>query len=70
MIANDYPLGFRISLHRKDLDIGLALAREVGAVLPITALATTFEDGIIAEGHGDDDISALARPIRRLSGLD
>lgn len=70
IIANDYPLGFRISLHRKDLDIGLALAREVGAVLPIAALATTFEDGIIAEGHGDDDISALARPIRRLSGLD
>ncbi len=70
MIANDYPLGFRISLHRKDLDIGLALARDVGAVLPISALALTFEDGIVAEGHGDDDISALARPIRRLSGLE
>jgi 3-hydroxyisobutyrate dehydrogenase len=70
MIANDYPLGFKISLHRKDLDIGLALAREVGAVLPITAIASSFEDGIIAQGHGDDDISALARPIRRLSGLE
>ena len=23
----------------------------------------------IAEGHGDDDNSALARPIRKLSGL-
>jgi 3-hydroxyisobutyrate dehydrogenase len=70
MIANEYPLGFRIALHRKDLGIVLELAREVGAALPVTALAATLEDGIIARGHGDDDNSALARPIRQLSGLD
>ncbi len=69
MIADDYPLGFKISLHRKDLGIGLELAKSVGAVLPISALAAVFEDGLIAQGHGDDDNSALARPIRRLSGL-
>ncbi|MGC2485509.1 MAG: NAD(P)-dependent oxidoreductase [Acidimicrobiales bacterium] len=69
MIDDDYPLGFKISLHRKDLGIGLELAHEVGAVLPVTALAATLEDGIIAQGFGDDDNSALARPIRKLSGL-
>jgi 3-hydroxyisobutyrate dehydrogenase len=69
MIDDDYPLGFKISLHRKDLGIGLELAQSVGAVLPVTALAATFEDGIIAQGFGDDDNSALARPIRKLSGL-
>lgn len=69
MIEDDYPLGFKISLHRKDLGIGLELAKSVGAVLPVTALAAVFEDGVIAQGHGDDDNSALARPIRRLSGL-
>lgn len=69
MIADDYPLGFKISLHRKDLGIGLDLARSVGAALPVTSLAATLEDGLIAQGHGDDDNSALARPIRRLSGL-
>lgn len=69
MIAGDYPLGFKISLHRKDLGIALELAKGVGAVLPVTALAAAFEDGVIAEGHGDDDNSALARPIRKLSGL-
>jgi 3-hydroxyisobutyrate dehydrogenase len=69
MIDDDYPLGFKISLHRKDLAIGLHLAESVGAVLPVTAMAATFEDGLIAEGHGDDDNSALARPIRKLSGL-
>jgi 3-hydroxyisobutyrate dehydrogenase len=70
MIANDYPLGFRIALHRKDLGIVLDLAREVGAALPVSALAAAFEDGIVARGHGDDDIAALARPIRELSGLE
>jgi 3-hydroxyisobutyrate dehydrogenase len=69
MINDEYPLGFKIALHRKDLGIGLALAEKVGAVLPITAIAATFEDGLASQGHGDDDISALARPIRRLSGL-
>ncbi len=69
MIDDDYPLGFKISLHRKDLGIGLELAHQVGAVLPVTALAAALEDGIIAQGFGDDDNSALARPIRKLSGL-
>ena len=69
MIDDDYPLGFKISLHRKDLAIALDLAREVGAVLPVSAMAAAFEDELIAEGHGDDDNSALARPIRRRSGL-
>jgi hypothetical protein len=32
-------------------------------------MAASFEDELIAEGHGDDDNSALARPIRKLSGL-
>jgi 3-hydroxyisobutyrate dehydrogenase len=69
MIADTYPLGFKIALHRKDLAIALELARSSGAVLPVAALAATFEDGLIAEGHGDDDNSALARTIRLLSGL-
>jgi 3-hydroxyisobutyrate dehydrogenase len=69
MINDEYPLGFKISLHRKDLGIGLELAKSVGATLPVTALAAVFEDGLIAQGYGDDDNSALARPIRKLSGL-
>jgi 3-hydroxyisobutyrate dehydrogenase-like beta-hydroxyacid dehydrogenase len=69
MIDNEYPLGFKISLHRKDLAIGLDLAETVGAVLPVTVMAATFEDELIAEGHGEDDNSALARPIRKLSGI-
>ena len=32
MLANDYPLGFKVALHRKDLGIALDLAREMGQV--------------------------------------
>lgn len=70
MIDNDYSLGFKVALHRKDLGIALDLAGQLGAVLPISALAAQLENGLIANGHGDDDMSALARAIRGLSGLD
>jgi 3-hydroxyisobutyrate dehydrogenase len=69
MIADDYPLGFRIALHLKDLGIALGLARDVGASLPVAALASQIEAGLVARGHGDDDNSALARAIREWSGL-
>lgn len=70
MIQNDYPLGFRTSLHLKDLAIALDLARGVGASLPVTALAAQLEAGLVARGHGDEDMSNLARAIRSLSALD
>ena len=70
MLANDYPLGFKVALHRKDLGIALQLARETGTALPISALCEQLEVGLIGTGHGDDDMSAVARSIRELSGLE
>jgi 3-hydroxyisobutyrate dehydrogenase len=70
MLANDYPLGFKVALHRKDLGIALGLARENGASLPVSALCEAIEAGLIGQGHADDDMSAVARSIRALSGLD
>jgi 3-hydroxyisobutyrate dehydrogenase len=70
MLDNDYPLGFKVALHRKDLGIALQLARETGTALPISALCEQLEAGLIGKGHGDDDVSAVARAIRELSGLE
>jgi 3-hydroxyisobutyrate dehydrogenase len=70
MLDNDYPLGFKVALHRKDLGIALDLAAQLGAALPVSALAAQLESGLIARGHADDDMSALARAIRGLSALD
>jgi 3-hydroxyisobutyrate dehydrogenase len=70
MIENDYPLGFKVALHRKDLAIALALARETGVSLPGSSLVAALEDGLIARGHGEDDQSSIARVIRGLSGME
>ncbi|MBI3746331.1 MAG: NAD(P)-dependent oxidoreductase [Chloroflexi bacterium] len=70
MLANDYPLGFKVALHRKDLGIALQLARETGTALPISALCEQIEAGLIGAGHADDDMSAVARAIRSLSALE
>jgi 3-hydroxyisobutyrate dehydrogenase len=69
MIEERYPLGFKVTLHRKDLAIALDLAREAGVSLPVAALTAQLENGLIAGGHGDEDMSALARSIRELSGM-
>jgi 3-hydroxyisobutyrate dehydrogenase len=69
VIDNAYPLGFRLSLHHKDLNIALETARELGVTLPATALVAQMENGLVERGYGDDDISAIARVIREQSGL-
>jgi 3-hydroxyisobutyrate dehydrogenase len=70
MIKNEYPLGFRVRLHRKDLAIAMEAARELGVFLPATALVEQIENSLIAQGYGDEDVSAMARVIRKSSGLD
>ena len=70
MLANDYPLGFKVALHRKDLGIALEMARETGTALPVTAIVENLEAALVKRGHGDDDVSAVARTIRELSGLE
>jgi 3-hydroxyisobutyrate dehydrogenase len=70
MIANEYPLGFKTRLHHKDLGIALTLAGELGVVLPLAGFAAQLENGLVARGYGDEDMSSLARTIREMSGLD
>ena len=69
MLANDYPLGFKVALHLKDLRIGLGLADELGAELPVTRMCAEIESQLVEGGHADDDVSAVARAIRDRSGL-
>ena len=70
MIHNEYPLGFRVRLHRKDLVIALEAARELGVTIPMAAFVEQIETGLMAQGFGDEDVSAIARSIRQQSALD
>ena len=69
MLKDDYPLGFRLRLHRKDLGIALDTAREFKVPVPIASLVATIEDSLIAQGFGDEDMSNLARFVRRGAGI-
>jgi 3-hydroxyisobutyrate dehydrogenase-like beta-hydroxyacid dehydrogenase len=61
MLRGEFPLGFRVLLHRKDLAIALEAAAAGGLELPVARQVAAMEDDLIAAGHGDEDVSALAR---------
>ena len=61
VLEGSYPLGFRLSLHRKDLGIALDAAKTVQLDLPVTTLVEQLELDLIQDGHGDEDVSALHR---------
>ena len=61
MLRGEFPLGFRVLLHRKDLAIALGAAAAGGLELPVARQVAAMEDDLIAAGHGDEDVSALAR---------
>ncbi len=70
MIHNHYPLGFRTRLHRKDLGIALASARDLGVAIPLAAYVEQLETSLVQRGYGDEDVSNIARIVRQQAGLD
>lgn len=61
MVRGEYPAGFRVRLHDKDLRICREMAARHGAVLPV--VETTLRDyaRLLADGHGEEDISTVFR---------
>jgi len=70
MINNQYPLGFRVRLHRKDLLIALEAARELNLPLPMAAYVEQIETSLMGQGYGDEDVSAIARSLRNQGGIE
>jgi 3-hydroxyisobutyrate dehydrogenase-like beta-hydroxyacid dehydrogenase len=64
IVSGSYPLGFRTSLHLKDVLIGLREAAALGVELPVSQLVAQQERDLIAAGFGDEDVSNLARTVR------
>jgi 3-hydroxyisobutyrate dehydrogenase len=69
IVKDQYPLGFRVSLHRKDLRIALEEASRLGVGLPASDLVLRLEDALIEAGYGDLDLSALAKVVREGIGI-
>ena len=67
MLAGQYPLGFKLALHHKDLGIALSSAESVQLELPISRLVQQQEADLMGRGHGDEDVSALHRRFSAIS---
>lgn len=65
-VANDYPLGFKLALHLKDLYICRTMAHALGGRLPVTEATIPQYEQLKQQGHGDEDISTLYRANRGL----
>jgi len=61
MAHNEFPAGFRVRLHDKDLRICREMAAEHGARLPVVESTLEEYGHLIAEGFGDEDISSIYR---------
>lgn len=66
MIERAFAPGFRIALHRKDLDLALATARRLNQPLPATALVQQLFAACAGNGLEDADHSALVRATELL----
>ncbi len=61
MVRGEYPLGFKVALHAKDLEICRAMAAAAGAKLPVVEMTLVHYARLLADGSTDEDISALFR---------
>jgi 3-hydroxyisobutyrate dehydrogenase len=65
MLDNQFEHGFAVNWMRKDLGICLDTARDIGAVLPVTALVDQFYGDVQAMGGGRWDTSSLIKRLQR-----
>jgi 3-hydroxyisobutyrate dehydrogenase len=59
MTQGNYPAGFKVALHHKDLKICEQMGEVAGVTLPLTAQTRLDYEKLMADGFGDCDISAL-----------
>ena len=70
IIDRNFNPGFKIKLHRKDMNIALQAGKEFSVPLYGTAQVAANMDALIARGNGDSDHSALALLLEQLSNID
>lgn len=69
ILDRNFKPGFKIKLHRKDMNIALQTARNLSVPLPASAIVASQMDAVLARGDGDLDHSALALFLESISGL-
>lgn len=66
MVRGSFEPGFRLALHHKDLTICKQMLAEMGVALPLVEMTLKHYERLMAEGHGDEDMTALYRAKKEL----
>lgn len=67
MLRDEFKVGFKLALLHKDLKIVRELARDAGTDRSVIEKSLSDYAVLMAQGHGDEDISALIRLKRAAS---
>jgi len=70
MVKRTFAPGFRIDLHRKDLNLALTTGRQLGVALPNTATAQELFNTCAAHEGGGWDHSAMVRALEIMSNFE
>ncbi|MFS2217364.1 2-hydroxy-3-oxopropionate reductase [Telluria sp. Tellsp104] len=70
MVKRTFAPGFRIDLHRKDLNLALTTGRQLGVALPNTATAQELFNTCAAHDGGSWDHSAMVRALEIMSNFE
>ena len=70
MVKRTFAPGFRIDLHRKDLNLALTTGRQLGVALPNTATAQELFNTCAAHGGGGWDHSAMVRALEIMANFE
>lgn len=70
MLQRNFQPGFKIKLHRKDMNIILNTARELGLALPMSACVAELMNAAIANGGAELDHSALVTVLEKLGNFE
>lgn len=70
ILDRNFEAGFKIKLHRKDMNIALQSGREFSVPLPASSQVAVNMDAMLAKDQGELDHSALALLVEELSGIE
>lgn len=70
MIKGDYEPGFKIKLHKKDLQNVLNAGASMGVPMPLTGTMLEIMKSLDSKGYGQKDHGAIAKFFQDISGIE
>jgi 3-hydroxyisobutyrate dehydrogenase-like beta-hydroxyacid dehydrogenase len=70
LVNLDFAVTFTPELLRKDLDLGLAAAKELGVPMPLASITRDMVQTLIGNGYTDQDFATLLLLAAKASGIE